>query len=281
MEPHKIDLSDEDLRSITHGGNDDPLPEVIVSALGQVSRKLKGGIRFAILEGLRFQDIADPILRDQYILNVCKSMGLPRPTDQKNHTIIWPVQAKAGMNYNNSTYSEHPDRADMHTDTQYFFQPEVAMSLWCIHPSSDGGGESILVDGRRLVEDIVAEGRESLIDVLRESVFPFEVPSIFTKDEAEFFVGPIIGENPFIRYRRQTIDRARANPKYSLENRHLQAINELDTYLSQPSRHARFLLKRGQVLFVNNHEVLHGRTSFADLDRLLLRIRFDLHHELI
>lgn len=256
-----------------------------VLALKETANRIKSalqtGFRFCIVDGLRFEELDDnPKLRDAYICAICSLIGHPTITDQTSCSIVWPIKVNADSGVKNLTYSQHNGSAALHTDTQYFEHPEEVMSLWCLQSDRNGDGESLVADGQMVIRKLLerAIGKET-VRILSKSRFPFRVPSIFTADATdecvEIFVGPIIGKNPLIRYRRETIDKAREIDGYELSEKLLKMLDEVDSVLRDPEIAFRFLLKRGEVIFTNNHEILHGRTAFHDPERHLLRVRFN------
>ena len=64
--------------------------------------------------------------------------GWPTPTDRVNRQIIWDIKRDlpAGQV---STFSENADEAKLHTDTQYFPNPERYTLLYVVRPAEDGG----------------------------------------------------------------------------------------------------------------------------------------------
>ena len=184
----------------------------------------------------------------------------------------------------NLTFSQTLGEAAYHTDTQYFSAPEEMFGLWCLQPDKNGDGVSGLVDGRYIVEELskTNEGRQMLA-TLMHTEFPFRVPSVFTAsgtdDTVEVFMAPILSEEPFIRYRRETLDKGVAATGKQLEPNQLEAINHLDKQLFKDGVAYSFLIKSEEVAFANNYELLHSRSDFQDPERHLIRVRMNKHSE--
>ncbi|MEK9160188.1 MAG: TauD/TfdA family dioxygenase [Patescibacteria group bacterium] len=282
-----ISLSPEELEAISHlpiGDIDEKVRSSIKfqSFAQAVIQRLNEGTRFCLAEGLAFEEFENsPELMQAYMVAISNLIGVTTCTDRVKKNIVWPIKADPTQTGDNLTYSEHQGHAGLHTDTQYFPEPESGVSLWCLNPDKNGEGESILVDARMAIHELIARGLRDSVEILSREKVPFRVPTAFTatatEDSLEIFSAPIIGESPYIRYRRETIERAYTmNPKEK-DQSIAQAMDHLDEVLNDPSLQIRFNLRRGQVLFLNNHEILHGRTSFSDLERHLLRIRFNIH----
>jgi alpha-ketoglutarate-dependent taurine dioxygenase len=209
-------------------------------------------------------------------------MGVATPTDQVKKQVLWPVKAELNPTVKNLTFSQRLGEAAYHTDTQYFPEPEEMFGLWCLQPDRNGNGVSGLVDGRYIVEELskTDEGRQ-ILATLMYSEFPFRVPSVFTSgasDETiEVFMAPIVADKPFVRYRRETLDKGVEVTNTELTGDQLSAINHLDERLSDEQIAYSFLIQAGEVAFANNYELLHSRSDFQDPERHLIRVRMNQH----
>jgi alpha-ketoglutarate-dependent taurine dioxygenase len=258
------------------------VPEIKDIALDARDRIL-GDMRFVVVRGLGFTELPEPI-RDLYILGFTAHMGVATPTDQVKKKVLWPIKADMNPKVKNLTFSQTLGEAAYHTDTQYFSAPEEMFGLWSLQPDRNGDGVSGLVDGRYIVEELskTDEGRQMLA-TLMHTEFPFRVPSVFTAsgtdDTVEVFMAPILSEEPFIRYRRETLDKGVAATGKQLEPNQLKAINHLDEQLFEAGVAYSFLIKSGEVAFANNYELLHSRSDFQDPERHLIRVRMNKHSE--
>jgi hypothetical protein len=113
--------------------------------------------------------------------------------------------------------------------------------------------------------------------------FPFRVPSVFTSsgsdDTVEVFMAPILRDRPFIRYRRETLDKGIVALGKQLEQSQQNAINYLDSRLLDENVSYSFLIHAGEVAFANNYELLHSRSNFQDPERHLIRVRMNRHSD--
>jgi alpha-ketoglutarate-dependent taurine dioxygenase len=109
-------------------------------------------------------------------------------------------------------------------------------------------------------------------------VFPFEVPTVFTAaqraDVREYIRAPIIAHEPLIRYRHDTLSAGLAAFGEPTTSPHRGAVGRLHKLICSSSERLELRLGSGDLLLINNHELLHGRTAFRDPNRLLLRVRF-------
>lgn len=275
----ELNIPDESLSTIISQPQGNTLIQrELLDTARKINQQLKSEPGYVIVSGFRFEDIDDDTIRNNYILEVSSLLGKPTYTDQNQQHIIWNVKPDTHASGTNLTYSQHSHEADLHTDTQYFPFPENAISLWCLHHDQNLEGESILLDSQKIISEIKLENPTAL-EILTRKVYPFRVPTAFTKNksdaEPEIHIDSIIGNDPLIRYRKQTINRALQIPSVEINDEEKAALEYLDSKIRNTEHTIRFLLRRGQVVFTDNHRILHGRTSFTDLNRSLLRVRYN------
>lgn len=195
-----------------------------------------------------------------------------------NNSIIWDIKANPKSGSLIKTYSEHSHEAELHTDSQYSVYPEDYFALLTLKKARCGGGESFLLSLENILKELRAlpNGQE-LEFVLRESDFPFIVPNVFKKTASEgneYNFGPILRDNE-IRFRIDTFEKAIAEKPEYCTNEQLDAYKALqEIILNSPSTEY-FFLEEGDLIFINNKTMLHGRKQFLDPERHLLRIRMN------
>ena len=214
-------------------------------------------------------------------LKLCEEIGEPIGHDREG-TIIWDIKSRGAGSDGNKvvTYSEHNHEADLHTDSQYSEYPEDYFGLLTLHKASCGGGESYLLSLEDLLQELASTsaGREA-VEVLRTTNYPFIVPNVFRKnagDEPEFNFGPVLRDGE-IRFRIDTFEKALAAAPNLCTQRQLSAFSFLKNHIRSSQSTKSFFLENGDLIFINNKTMLHGRGSFTDADRHLLRIRMNKH----
>lgn len=256
------------------------MPAMIVENKASLARRVS-----TALEGVGWILLPDyepklkgTALADAY-LSLCKEIGRPIGHDREG-TIIWDIKSRSAGSDGNKviTYSEHNHEADLHTDSQYSEYPEDYFGLLTLHKARCGGGESYLLSLDDLLKELssTAAGREA-IDVLQTTNYPFIVPNVFRKktgDEPEFNFGPILREGE-IRFRIDTFEKALAAAPDLCTPRQLSAFNVLKEHIRSSPSMKTFFLEDRDLIFINNKTMLHGRGSFTDSDRHLLRIRMN------
>ncbi len=149
----------------------------------------------------------------------------------------------------------------LHTDSAYSGRPHSLAAFLMVRPDSEGGGRSIVVPA----EDVLAALDGETKAALRAPVFAFG-----SKDRNILWGRP--GQESMRYYRAQIDTALRLRETEMCDQRHL--LDMIDRRLAKLEKNSAFALQEGDLLLLNNHKVLHGRTGFdPDSDRLMLRFR--------
>ncbi len=209
-----------------------------------------------------------------YAMSLC--IGHPTSTSKVDRRVAWDVKVRQAVKA--STFSEHAGEADLHTDTQYYPNPERYMLLYCIKPANCGGGISSMRDVDSICEQLQSsqEGRWAMAILLRKEL-PFKVPAVFTSngshDANEVTLAKVLGERPRIRYRTDTLENGlAAHPSYSTPEVR-RALDVFRNVLDTAEAKTEHFVQEDGLLIMNNHEALHGRKAFTDPERHFVRIR--------
>jgi alpha-ketoglutarate-dependent taurine dioxygenase len=211
------------------------------------------------------------------LIRLCELIGTPISHDQ-NNSIVWDIKPNSNSNGLVKTYSEHNHAAELHTDSQYSEYPEDTFALLSLKKAQCGGGLShlqSLVDVSREL-NALPDG-EKIINTLSSTDYPFIVPNVFKKGnskEHEFNFGPILRQNE-IRFRIDTFEKAFDFNKSFCTDDQLYAYTQLKKIVTNPDNRMEFMMEPGDLIFINNKTMLHGRSSFDDSDRHMLRIRMN------
>jgi alpha-ketoglutarate-dependent taurine dioxygenase len=215
--------------------------------------------------------------KEEDFLQLNQKIGVPVSHDT-NQNYVWNIKQNENSISNITTFSEHNQEASLHTDSQYSEYPEDFFSLLCIKKANCGGGLSSILKLSDILSELeqTKEGNKC-IKILSTNKFPFIVPSVFSKKDKlkyEFNFGYVLSKNE-IRYREDILEKAlELNPSYkTTEN--LFALNLLKRTINQSNKTLSFYLEEGDIIFINNKSTLHGRSSFVDTDRHLLRVRLN------
>lgn len=149
----------------------------------------------------------------------------------------------------------------LHTDSTYQRQPYEVVAMHMARPSRQGG-KLILAP----LAPVLADLPDVAVQALQEPVFPFGAGRF-----------PVMARNRSgdwaVRYYRQQIDNA-LQAENDLDSESREALRALDQCLAGFAARLQMPLQSGDAIFLKNHRILHGRTSFpATSGRILYRYR--------
>jgi tetratricopeptide (TPR) repeat protein len=211
-----------------------------------------------------------PIQERSHLINLARSVcvasasepvGYVPSEDEMSFTKVYISPEQAARDGDATRYSRTHLALEPHTDSSYMAIPHELVAFQCI-TTDDQGGESIMAPA----EDILEHLDEAVIALLREPVYTFgkgQYPIVSGSESDRLF-----------RYYRAQIDHTAQLGEQPLSEPHQAALYTLDTLLAQTHLFHQFHLKPGQILFMHNRKVLHGRTELSpSSDRLLHRVR--------
>jgi alpha-ketoglutarate-dependent taurine dioxygenase len=156
----------------------------------------------------------------------------------------------------------------MHTDNGCLEpRPPCYVGLLCVH-AARAGGESMIASAATLHDAMLAE-RPDLLEVLYRP-FHFLPPHLHTWPAGpRTIVKPVferVGEEIRIHYARVMIEPGMELAGTPLDARQREALDHLDAMMERPGMSFRFRLARGEFLFTNNVQTIHGRAAYEDGD---------------
>jgi alpha-ketoglutarate-dependent taurine dioxygenase len=159
-----------------------------------------------------------------------------------------------------TAYSRTAQPLALHSDSSYLGRPHPLVLFQFVRADA-AGGASVMAS----VHDIMQAADEALIQELIKPQFPFgkgDMPILFGRPD-----------DPHIRYYRSQIDTAVAEGA-ALSDPARAALDRLDALLDGQVRTHQFHAASGEIVFMHNTRVLHGRRGFAETSpRLMYRIR--------
>ncbi|WP_049414168.1 TauD/TfdA family dioxygenase [Stenotrophomonas maltophilia] len=239
------------------------------SKLKELSWRLEQGIGAVIVDGL---DISRLTTEQSEALFWGIGQHLGKPVSQSDHgelmMNIKDVPKESEREDARGVHSRHP--LDFHTD---LCDVVGMLSLQNAHV----GGESMIVSSLA-VHNAMAKERPDLLAALYEPVC-YAQPRWDSVDEKTLEMRPVfaIEQGRFVsNYLRDFISWAQEDegaPR--LTQTQIEALDYLDALCNSDRFTYKFLLRPGQMLFINNFVTYHSRTGFTDREgarRLLLRL---------
>ena len=239
--------------------------EAVEALAGEIVVALKAAPHFVRLRGLA-------AAQDQTVVAIlAQAIAGRQPTRERHPTArerkISFTQVridpdKATTNARSTAYSRTNQPLELHTDSSYKAVPHELVAFQIVR-SDASGGDTVMMP----VETILDHLHPDVRDTLSAPIYPFGKGK-----------HPVLWQTagrPQIRYYRKQIDNAVENGA-SLPGAALEAMDILDAVLSRTDLQTQFHLDDGEILFMDNTRVLHGRTGFgAKSDRLMYRIRIE------
>ncbi|MGB0580331.1 MAG: TauD/TfdA family dioxygenase [Limisphaerales bacterium] len=235
--------------------------EALPLCAGEVERlereQLKSGVRLAVVkpvEGISLQQqIAVP-----WILG--NLMGTTLAQNEQGDR-LYIITDRGGKMEQGARYSQTNQGGSFHTDGVNLKEGYDYFLLSCIAPAADGG-ESVLLNGYSVFEDLRANSPATLDLLNRDLVWEYK--GIY-KDR--FYHEPIIkianGEMVW-RYLRNYIEEAAVKQNEPLSEESVNAMDQLDAVMDNPNLQFRHRFEPGETAVINDKQIFHGRTAFVD-----------------
>ncbi len=150
-----------------------------------------------------------------------------------------------------------------HTDTTYLSQPAGIQVFHCL--SHDGeGGETLLLDGFHAAEQLRRVDKEafSLLCEHRINHEYIEAGHHVVSLDPVLKVHPVTGELEMIRYNHYDRSPISTIPQEAL-GKYYAALKSLSSIINKKEQEFFLKLRPGNILFVDNWRVLHGRSAYT------------------
>lgn len=244
-----------------HGSHPSPFSSFSPDSNRKELETGRGILRFEARELL--EKIPDPQV---WFLDQCRQLGTP-VSQSADEDIILSVRNEAFGADDSRTRGPNTNRKlGFHTD-----RCDVIAFL-CLMPAKEGG-ENHVVSSEN-VERLIRKERPDLHEVLTQP-FPYKRHVVDSGNQRPYVMQPIFSQKEGFfacSYLRVLIDRADQDEHCpSLSRIQLEAINYLDQVCERSELQTTFMMKRGEILFLNNWILLHRRTAFTDHSEISMR----------
>ena len=230
-------------------------------------RLLDDGPGIAILAGLDLDELSED---EAGIVGwgLANYLGKPMRQGLRADRRLFTVTDRGAANRDPTRLGASNRLSAMHTDNGCLEpRPPCYVGLLCVH-AARAGGESMVASAATLHDAILAE-RPDLLEVLYRP-FHFLPPHLHTWPAGpRTIVKPVferVGEEIRIHYARVMIEPGMALAGTPLDALQREALDHLDATMERPGTSFRFRLARGEFLFTNNVQTIHGRAAYEDGD---------------
>ena len=173
-------------------------------------------------------------------------------------------------------YHETKEGGSHHTDSPQWKDVPDYLGLLCVHNAKKGGTNLFL--SAYTIHNKILKERKDLLNIFYEK-FHFDKRGEFKDGESPTVFEPIFKFKDgrlYFRYLRNYIDAGHEIQNQSLSQSKKEALTYLDNLMRKDEMIMRYDLKSDDMVFSDNHWIVHGRISFEDYDdqnlkRLMLR----------
>ena len=173
-------------------------------------------------------------------------------------------------------YHETKEGGSHHTDSPQWEDVPDYLGLFCVHNAKKGGTNLFL--SAYTIHNRILKNRKDLLNILYEK-FHFDKRGEFKEGESSTVFEPIFKFKDgklYFRYLRNYIDAGHDIQNQPLSESQKEALTYLDNFMLEEDMIMSYDLKPDDMVFSDNHWIIHGRTAFEDYDdpnlkRLMLR----------
>ena len=173
-------------------------------------------------------------------------------------------------------YHETKEGGSHHTDSPQWKDVPDYLGLFCVHNAKKGGTNLFL--SAYTIHNRIFKGRKDLLNILYGK-FHFDKRGEFKEGESSTVFEPIFKFKDgklYFRYLRNYIDAGHDIQNQPLSESQKEALTYLDNSMLEEDMIMSYDLKPDDMVFSDNHWIIHGRTTFEDFDdpnlkRLMLR----------
>ena len=163
-------------------------------------------------------------------------------------------------------YHETKEGGSHHTDSPQWKNVPDYIGLFCVHNAKKGGTNLFL--SAYTIHNRILQERKDLLDIFYEK-FHFDKRGEFKDGESPTVFQPIFelkDKKLFFRYLRNYIDAGHDIQNQPLSQPQKDALTYLDSLMRVEDIAMKYDLKPGDMVFSDNHWVVHGRMLFEDYD---------------
>ncbi len=232
--------------------------------MAQMKSILDDGVGFAVLDRLPVDDYPiDTLLEVYWVLGQC----IGRPVAQKwNGEMIYNV-SDTGANYAYGTRGSYTSvELNFHTDNAFARMVPDYVGLFCRHPSKSGGVSRFCS---------LYSVHQRMLEQYPEALARLYQPVLFDRQKEHREGAEPVCLAPYFSWRNERMF-ARANASLirkgyevagePMDKALVRALDAIDEVCASEDLWFEAPLQRGQIQYLNNHEVGHYRSAFEDFD---------------
>ncbi|MRW93629.1 hypothetical protein GJ699_26910 [Duganella sp. FT80W] len=255
-----------------------------VATLRKLAERIRGlDANGVVLRNLGLSELPEE-RRNAALYALTLLLGYPTSTDQRTGRVAWDVKARPELGADGRfvTFSERVGSADMHTDSSFYPMPEEQFILYVVNAARCDGGHSILIDGEDIYNALqrTPEGAAAF-ELLSSTPVPFRVPAVYAAgdENIEYYIAPVFGaptrkgDRFTMRWRYDAIKKGLDTRPDLCTPALAEAVEIMHCVAEQEAVRFMEQLPTDTLMLADNHRMLHGRTTYTDERRHLIRIR--------
>ena len=244
--------------------NKNDLPLFKKKILDFRNERLLGGVGLFVIDGICMESFSVKEKTSIYTL-ASKILGELIIQNIKQEKIVEIKDIGKSMK-TGGRYHETKEGGSHHTDSPQWKNVPDYLGLFCVHNAKKGGTNLFL--SAYTIHNRILQERKDLLDIFYEK-FYFDKRGEFKDGESPTVFQPIFelkNKKLFFRYLRNYIDAGHDIQNQPLSQPQKNALTYLDNLMRMEDIALKYDLKPGDMVFSDNHWVVHGRTSFEDYD---------------
>ncbi len=232
------------------------------SCLGTVRSALDGGRGFAIVEHLPAETRSAAEIQAMYLV-FGQLLGAPFEQNIEG-ALLYDVRDTGRDVKQGARFSVTNAESSFHLDNSFGPRVPDYVGLLCLR-GARRGGRSQLISAHALHDELVQQQPDILATLYRD--FCFDRRGQFAEGESPEFQAPIFywnGSELHTRYLHYYIQVGHEQSGHPLRTDQEEALEAMEELLRRSDFTVEFSLEPGQMLFTNNHWILHNRTAYED-----------------
>ena len=235
----------------------------------QIKKILQDGCGFFVIDGKIFSEFSKKEL--EYIYSIISQMlGELYVQNIQNEKFVLIKDEGKSME-TGGRYHQTKEGGSYHTDSPQWDNVPDFVGLLCINPAKKGGINKFL--SAYSIHNEIQRKNPIFLNELYEK-FYFDKRGEYEENESPTVFQPIFSyANNELRFRylRNYINDGFKVEGKELTESQIHSLDLIDEITKDDNLALDYELKSGDIVFFNNHRILHGRTSFEDHDEEKLK----------
>jgi hypothetical protein len=252
-----------DLQSSVHDRIRQAAPKDFDGLVGEIRSRTARRPYCALVQGIRFDE------GNRLFVGLNRAFGelVARPYEKPRAQLVHYIQPATDLP---ATHGSQFESEKLHTDTADWNPPVQLISMVCVRADREGGGRSRVLDIETLRDEVRARLGSQTLEFLATE----PVPWLLAPYRGGGVSWRTVLSEARVCWRRYTIETAVASLGIELSPTMIAALDSLEKIVMDTPGTLDFLMREGDLLFVDNHKTLHARTPLANplnSDRLMIR----------